>query len=64
MSASGRFAIRPATSAAQKDPARIPGAMARAMPQSTAPCAWCARMLEIDVNTIAAMAVPNAMCMT
>ena len=44
--ASGRVGIRPASSAAPNEPASMPGASARAMRQSTAPCAWCARMLE------------------
>ena len=28
--------------------------------QSTAPCAWCARMLAMDVNMMVAIAVPRA----
>jgi hypothetical protein len=39
----------------------MPGAMARAIFQSTAPWAWCARMLETEVNMIVAIAVPSAM---
>ncbi len=54
--------MNPASSAAQKEPVRMPGAMARAMPQSTAPCAWWARMLDREVNMMVAIAVPSAVC--
>jgi hypothetical protein len=54
--------MKPASSAAQNDPVRMPGARARAMRQSTAPCAWCARMLAIEVNMMVAIAVPRATC--
>jgi hypothetical protein len=60
--ASGRVGMSPASSAAPKEPASMPGASARAIRQSTAPCAWCARMLERDVKTMVAIDVPSATC--
>ena len=40
------------------------GAIARTIFQSTAPCCWCARMLESEVKKITAIEVPSAMRMT
>src|ERR1700693_3490549 len=46
------------------EPIRIPGASRQNTGQRTASCAWCARTLEIEVNTIVAIDVAIAICNT
>ena len=53
---------RPLTSwGPSNDPTRIPGPSFQNIGHTTASCAWCARTLEIEVNTIVASDVATAM---
>src|SRR3990172_545980 len=60
--ASGRVGTRPPTRVAASAPTAMPGAIARATAQSTAPCRWCARTLESDVKRMVAIEVPSDRC--
>ena len=51
-----------ATKVPAKVPASTPGAMPLTMSQRTAPWAWWARRLEIEVTTMPAIEVPRARC--
>ncbi len=63
MTASGRVGIWLASVAPASVPMTRPGVSPRTISQRTAPCAWWARMLEIEVNTMVAIEVPSARCM-
>ena len=53
-----------ATTVPPSVPATMPGVMPRTTVQFTAPWAWWARRLEIEVNMMLASEVPRARCMT
>jgi hypothetical protein len=61
--ASGRVGTQVAKKEPDSVPITRPGAKLLTMSQRTAPWAWCARMLAIEVSTMVAIEVPNARCM-
>jgi len=63
-SASARCDTHPESAVASRVPMTMPGPMRRTSVQSTPPSPWCARTLELEVNTIDAMPVPRARCTT